>query len=97
MAMRCNALQCVCVSAVPARLLTAWAALTSVLGWHDLCAGGGVAEARHQALTTLVHRCRRFFPPGSAAEIWATFEPALADPQRPEAFEVSGGHTAAGM
>lgn len=49
-----------------------------------------MAEARHQALTTLVHRCRRFFPPGSAAEIWAKFEPALADPQRPEAFEVSG-------
>lgn len=49
-----------------------------------------MAEARHQALTTLVHRCRRFFPAGSAAEIWGQFAPALADPQRPEAFEVRG-------
>lgn len=52
--------------------------------------GGGVTEARHQALTTLVHRCRRFFPPGSAAEIWQHFGPALADPQRPECFEAQG-------
>jgi hypothetical protein len=51
-------------------------------------AGGGVAEARHQGLVTLVHRCRRFFPTGSAAEIWEQFSPALADPQRPECFEV---------
>lgn len=50
--------------------------------------GGGVAEARHQSLVTLVHRCRRFFPAGAAAEIWAQFAPALSDPQRPECFEV---------
>ncbi|KAI3424360.1 hypothetical protein D9Q98_009913 [Chlorella vulgaris] len=52
--------------------------------------GGGVAEARHQALVTLVHRCRRYFPPGSAAEMWDHFAPALADPQRPECFEALG-------
>ncbi|KAL4431419.1 hypothetical protein ABPG75_006675 [Micractinium tetrahymenae] len=52
--------------------------------------GGGVAEARHQALITLAHRCRRFFPPGAATEIWAHFGPALADPQRPECFEAMG-------
>ena len=68
-------------------------------GWLGAClppyvpnrvcpAGGGVAEARHLGLVTLVHRCRRFFPRGSAAEIWAQFGPALADPQRPECFEV---------
>lgn len=49
-----------------------------------------MAEARHSALTTLVHRCRRYFTPGAAAEIWAHFSPALADPQRPEGFEVRG-------
>lgn len=52
--------------------------------------GGGVGEARHQALVTLAHRCRRFFPPGSAAAIWDQFAPALADPQRPECFEALG-------
>ena len=50
--------------------------------------GSGVVEARHQALVTLAHRCRRYFPAGAAEEMWAEFEPALADPQRPEGFEV---------
>ncbi len=51
--------------------------------------GGGVAEARHLALVTLAHRCRRFFPAGSAAEMWAEWGPQLADPQKPECFEVN--------
>lgn len=38
----------------------------------------------------LVHRARRFFPPGSAAEIWAELGPALQDVERPDAYEALG-------
>ena len=75
------------------RIVVPWRPLYAMLrrnGMEPSAAyqGSGVVEARHQALVTLVHRCRRYFPAGAAEEIWAEFEPALADPQRPEGFEV---------
>jgi hypothetical protein len=53
-------------------------------------AGAGVCEARRRALVQVVHRSRRFFPPGSAAQIWAEFGPALRDQTTPNCFEALG-------
>ena len=39
--------------------------------------GIGIGETRKEALVKVVHRARRFFPPGSAAEIWEEFRPAV--------------------
>lgn len=52
--------------------------------------GAGVQEARRSALVRVIHRSRRFFPPGSAEEIWAEFGPKLRDQQHPQAFEALG-------
>ncbi len=52
--------------------------------------GAGVMEARRQALVHLLHQSRRFFPEGSAMEIWEYFRPALRDPHSSEAFEAVG-------
>lgn len=52
--------------------------------------GAGVMEARRQALVHLIHQSRRFFPEGSAMEIWTYFKPALQDPHSSEAFEAIG-------
>ncbi len=48
-----------------------------------------MSEARREALVKVVHRGRRFFPPGAAAEIWAELQPVLDDMQKPECFEVT--------
>lgn len=50
-----------------------------------------MTEARREALVKVVHRGRRFFAPGAAAEIWAELRPLLDDDQKPECFEVCGG------
>ena len=52
--------------------------------------GIGVGQARNKHLMGLIHRGRRFFPPGSAAEIWAEFAPTLRDVSSPDAFEALG-------
>ena len=47
-----------------------------------------VLESQRDALTKLVHRSRRFFPPGAAQEIWADFGPVIANVQHPDAYGV---------
>lgn len=61
--------------------------LTACVAIH---AGAGVMEARRSSLVHILHRARRFFPLGSAAEIWAEFAPPLQDPSSPAAFEAVG-------
>jgi len=36
----------------------------------------------------VIHRARRFFAPGAAAEIWAAFGPRLGNPLLAESMEV---------
>ena len=48
-----------------------------------------MGEARRDALVKVVHRGRRFFGPGAAAEIWAALQPMLDDLERPDVFEAS--------
>lgn len=72
-----------------------WFPLYSQLRRHYLVMtpayeGAGVMEARRQALVHLLHQSRRFFPEGSAMEIWEYFRPALGDPHSSEAFEAVG-------
>jgi len=52
--------------------------------------GIGVSQARNKHLMLLIYRSRRFFPAGSAAEIWAEFAPQLQDLSSPDAFEALG-------
>ncbi|KAL6772361.1 hypothetical protein ACKKBG_A29920 [Auxenochlorella protothecoides x Auxenochlorella symbiontica] len=52
--------------------------------------GGALSEARRQTLARLIHRLRRHFPRGSAAEIWDEFKTALRDVQRVDGFEALG-------
>jgi len=52
--------------------------------------GIGVSQARNKHLMMLIYRSRRFFPAGSAAEIWAEFAPQLQDLSSPDAFEALG-------
>lgn len=52
-------------------------------------AGGALSEARRQTLARLIHRLRRHFPRGAAAEIWDEFKTALRDVQRVDGFEVN--------
>jgi hypothetical protein len=52
--------------------------------------GIGVMQARNKHLMLLIYRSRRFFPAGSAAEIWAEFSPQLRDLSSPDAFEALG-------
>ncbi|KAH7621507.1 hypothetical protein Ndes2526B_g03845 [Nannochloris sp. 'desiccata'] len=52
--------------------------------------GIGVSQARNKHLMLLIYRSRRFFPAGSAAEIWAEFSPQLRDLSSPDAFEALG-------
>jgi hypothetical protein len=39
--------------------------------------GSGLRSVQQSTLFTLATRCRRFFAPGAAAEIWALLRPAL--------------------
>jgi len=48
--------------------------------------GPPVDESHKQAMLELVHKARRFFPAGSAAEIWAEFAPGLQDVHCEEAY-----------
>jgi proteasome activator subunit 4 len=47
-------------------------------------------ESHREALINLIRKSRRFFPPGSAAEIWAEFRGGLEDTHQPAAFEALG-------
>eukprot|EP00873_Tetraselmis_striata_P035714 jgi/Tetstr1/455978/TSEL_042757.t2 len=52
--------------------------------------GAAVMESHKEALTQLIRKSRRFFPEGSAAEIWAEFRGGLQDTHQPAAFESLG-------
>ncbi|CAK9321738.1 unnamed protein product [Citrullus colocynthis] len=52
--------------------------------------GWRLRQRHFEAITSLVRSCRRFFPAGSAAEIWAEFRSMLENPWHNSSFEGSG-------
>ncbi|GAB4849826.1 hypothetical protein Ancab_004625 [Ancistrocladus abbreviatus] len=52
--------------------------------------GWRIKQRHFETLTSLVRSCRRFFPPGSASEIWSEFSPHLENPWHNSSFEGSG-------
>nr|XP_043630941.1 proteasome activator subunit 4 [Erigeron canadensis] len=52
--------------------------------------GWRIRQRHFETLTSLVRSCRRFFPPGSAREIWSEFSSLLENPWHNSAFEGSG-------
>ena len=46
-------------------------------------------EAQRSVLVKFVRKCRRYFPPGTAAEVWEQFKGPLASPLQPMGFEVA--------
>ncbi|XP_078443427.1 proteasome activating protein 200 isoform X2 [Wolffia australiana] len=52
--------------------------------------GWRLRQRHFETLTSLVQHCRKFFPQGSASEIWSEFRPGLENPWHNSAFEVSG-------
>lgn len=47
-----------------------------------------VFEAQRSVLVKFVRKCRRYFAPGTAVEVWAEFAKPLTSPLQPAAFEV---------
>lgn len=60
------------------------------LSYAAAAQGAAVMESHKEALTQLIRKSRRFFPEGSAAEIWAEFRGGLQDTHQPAAFESLG-------
>ncbi|KAL5803775.1 hypothetical protein ACOSQ3_030575 [Xanthoceras sorbifolium] len=52
--------------------------------------GWRLRQRHFEAVTSLVRSCRRFFPPGSAFEIWSEFRSLLENPWHNSSFEGSG-------
>ncbi|XP_050246119.1 proteasome activator subunit 4-like isoform X3 [Quercus robur] len=52
--------------------------------------GWRLRQRHFEAITSLVRSCRRFFPPGSAFEIWSEFRSLLENPWHNSSFEGSG-------
>ncbi|KAM0029418.1 putative armadillo-like helical, proteasome activator complex subunit 4 domain-containing protein [Helianthus debilis subsp. tardiflorus] len=52
--------------------------------------GWRIRQRHFETVTSLVRSCRRFFPPGSAHEIWSEFRSLLENPWHNSAFEGSG-------
>ncbi|KVI02352.1 Armadillo-type fold [Cynara cardunculus var. scolymus] len=52
--------------------------------------GWRVRQRHFETVTSLVRSCRRFFPPGSAHEIWSEFRSLLENPWHNSVFEGSG-------
>jgi proteasome activator subunit 4 len=52
--------------------------------------GWRVRQRHFETVTSLVRSCRRFFPPGSAAEIWSEFGSLMENPWHNSSFEGSG-------
>ncbi|WOG97891.1 hypothetical protein DCAR_0417232 [Daucus carota subsp. sativus] len=52
--------------------------------------GWRIRQRHFETVTSLVRSCRRFFPPGSANEIWSEFIHLLENPWHNSAFEGSG-------
>lgn len=51
-------------------------------------AGPVIQVQESDGLISLARKARRFFPVGSAAEIWEECRPLLADTNKPDAFLV---------
>ncbi|KAL0043408.1 hypothetical protein WJX79_003790 [Trebouxia sp. C0005] len=49
-----------------------------------------ILETKQSSLFSLVHRCRRFFPAGSAEEVWQELKPALQNLHTPTAQQALG-------
>ncbi|KAL6954576.1 hypothetical protein U1Q18_023924 [Sarracenia purpurea var. burkii] len=52
--------------------------------------GWRLRQKHFVTVTTLVRSCRRFFPPGSATEIWSEFGSMLENPWHNSSFEGAG-------
>ncbi|KAF3453245.1 hypothetical protein FNV43_RR03685 [Rhamnella rubrinervis] len=52
--------------------------------------GWRLRQRHFETITSLVRSCRRFFPPGSAFEIWSEFRSLLENPWHNSSFEGSG-------
>lgn len=52
--------------------------------------GWRLRQRHFETITSLVRSCRRFFPPGSAREIWSEFRSLLENPWHNSSFEGSG-------
>ncbi|XP_057983590.1 proteasome activator subunit 4 [Malania oleifera] len=52
--------------------------------------GWRLRQRHFETVTSLVRSCRRFFPPGSALEIWSEFRSLLENPWHNSSFEGSG-------
>ncbi|KAG6577528.1 Proteasome activator subunit 4, partial [Cucurbita argyrosperma subsp. sororia] len=52
--------------------------------------GWRLRQRHFEAITSLVRSCRRFFPAGSAADIWTEFRSMLENPWHNSSFEGSG-------
>ncbi|PON47216.1 Coatomer beta subunit [Parasponia andersonii] len=52
--------------------------------------GWRLRQRHFEMITSLVRSCRRFFPPGSAFEIWSEFRSLLENPWHNSTFEGSG-------
>ncbi|CAJ2640178.1 unnamed protein product [Trifolium pratense] len=52
--------------------------------------GWRVRQRHFETITSLVQSCRRFFPSGSASEIWSEFKSLLQNPWHNSSFEGSG-------
>ncbi|XP_030548961.2 LOW QUALITY PROTEIN: proteasome activator subunit 4 [Rhodamnia argentea] len=52
--------------------------------------GWRLRQRHFETVTSLIQSCRRFFPPGSALEIWSEFKCLLENPWHNSSFEGSG-------
>lgn len=52
--------------------------------------GWRIRQRHFETVTSLVRSCRRFFPPGSAFEIWSEFRSLLENPWHNSSFEGAG-------
>eukprot|EP00257_Ricinus_communis_P023552 XP_015583567.1 proteasome activator subunit 4 [Ricinus communis] len=52
--------------------------------------GWRLRQRHFETVTSLVRSCRRFFPPGSASEIWSEFISLMENPWHNSSFEGSG-------
>lgn len=52
--------------------------------------GGAITSSHVGAVTSLARSARRFFPKGSAGEIWASLRPGLAAPHTGDAMHAAG-------
>lgn len=52
--------------------------------------GWRIKQRHFETITSLVRSCRRFFPPGSAGEIWSEFSSLLDNPWHNSSFEGAG-------